>query len=154
MTSTFSTMTTTGNLATTCVFRGRNSLGAKMIVVASDNRSVQEWLYQYLEPYTLKGYVFCLVERETDFSEYAGKSDTVMVFIEDIFFCEKTIGKLDYYRKQYPKLWIVLFSSSILPLDEAARYLSWSYLSLRDNENDIKESIKAVFEKKSIPSYL
>ena len=158
MNTTFTTKTITGNLATSCVFRGSKSVGSKMIVVASDNRSVQEWLYQYLEPYTSKGYMFCLVERETDFSEYAGKSDTVMVFIEDIFFDEKTIGKLDYYRKQYPKLRIILFSSSILPLDEAARYLCWShgsYLSLRDNENDIKESIKAVFEKrKTIPYYL
>ena len=158
MTATFSTMTTTGNLATTCVFRGHKGLGSKMIVIASNNRSVQEWLYQYLELYTSKNYIFFLVEREIDFSEYAGKIDTVMVFIEDIFFGEKTIGKLDFYRKQYPKLQIILFSSSVLPLDEAARYLFWSrgsYLSLRDNGNNIKESIKAIFEKrKTIPSYL
>ena len=158
MTSTYTTRTTTGNLASACVFRGRKGLGTKMIVVASDNRSVQEWLYRYLEAYTSKGYAFILVERETDFSEYAGKADTVMVFVEDVFFAEKTIGRLDYYRKQYPKLRIVLFSASIMPLDKAARFLCWSqgsYLSLRDSENDIKESVKAVFEKrKAIPSYL
>jgi len=158
MNTTFTTKTITGNLATSCVFRGSKSVGSKMIVVASDNRSVQEWLYQYLDHYVSKGYFFCLVESEYDFSEYAGKPETVMVFIEDIFYGEKAIGKLDYYNKQYPKLQFVLFSASHLPFNEAARFINWSngsYLSLRDSDDDIKESIKTVFEKrKSIPSYL
>jgi len=158
MNTTLTTKTITGNLATSCVFRGSKSVGSKMIVVVSDNRSVQEWLYQYLYHYVSKGYVFCLVEREYDFSEYAGRLETVIVFIEDIFFGEKAIGKLDYYSKQYPKLQFVLFSASQLPFNKAARFINWSngsYLSLRDSDDDIKESIKAVFEKrKSIPSYL
>jgi len=71
---------------------------------------------------------------------YAGKADTVMTFVEDIFFGEKTVGMLDNIRKQYLKLKLALFSASILPLNVAARYLCWSmgsYLSLRDSEKEI-----------------
>ncbi|MDR2717400.1 MAG: LuxR C-terminal-related transcriptional regulator [Treponema sp.] len=152
------TRTTTGNLVSACIRKGYRGLGAKMVIVASDNRSVQDWIYRYLERYEQKGYAFYLVERESDFSEYAGKADTVMAFVEDIFFGERTVGMLDYIRKQYPKLRLALFSASTLPLGVAARYLCWSmgsYLSLRDNDREIRESVEAVFGKQqAVPSYL
>jgi len=158
MTATNATRTTTGNLVSACIIRGRMSLGAKIVIVASDNRSVQDWLYRYLEPYAARGYVFYLVERAADFSEYAGKSDTVIAFVEDIFFGERTMGKLDCMRKQYSKLRLVLFSASHLPLGTATRYVCLSlgsYLSLRDREKDIKEAIEAVFGRRQVvPSYL
>jgi DNA-binding CsgD family transcriptional regulator len=133
-------------------------LGAKTVIVASDNRSVQEWLYRYLEPYEAKGYSFYLVEREVDFFRICKEADTVMAFVENIFFGERIVGRLDYVRKQYPKLRLVLFSASHLPLGTAARYVCWSlgsYLSLRDSEKEIRETVEAVFGKrKAVPSYL
>ena len=164
MTAVHFTRTTTSNHASPSIYRGRRSLGARMVIMASDNKSVHDWIYRYLEPYERKGYGFYQVETEADFSEYAGKADTVMAFVEDIFFGDRTMGRLDYIRKQYPKLQLVLFSVSKLPLCVAARYLFWSlgsYLSLRDSEKDIRESLETVFGKRqglrgetTVPSYL
>ena len=66
--------------------------------------------------------------------------------------------------KQYPKLRLVLFSVSKVPFKVAARYLCWSlgsYLPLRDSEEEIREAVEAVFEKRqgmreqsTVPSYL
>ena len=152
------TRTGMGNLVAPCLCRGRKTLGAKMVIVASDNKSVHDWIYRYLEPYEPKGHAFYQVENESHFFECAGKSDTDMAFVEDVFFGERTIGRLDYIHKQYPKLRLVLFSASILPLSVAARYVWWSmgsYFSLRDNESEIKESVEAIFGKRqAIPSYL
>ena len=164
MTADGGTRTVTGNLVPSCICRGRRGMGTKMVIVASDNRSVHEWVYRYLEPYERKGYAFYLVENGEGFSEYTGKTDTVMAFVEDIFFGEGTVGKLDYIRKSYPNLRLVLFSASVLPLGVAARYLHWSlgsYLSLRDSEKEIMESVEAVFGQRQgkrgvtvVPSYL
>ena len=152
------TRTTTGNLVPACICRGRRGMGAKMVIVASDSRDVQDWLYRYMEPYGLKGYAFYLVESEEVFIKCAGKADTAMAFVEDIFFGEKTVGILGNIRKRYPKLKLALFSASVLPLGMAARYLYWSmgsYLSLRDSEKEIRESVEAIFGKRqAIPSYL
>jgi DNA-binding CsgD family transcriptional regulator len=152
------TRTTTSNIVPACICKGRRGMGAKMVIVASDSRDVQDWVYRYLEPYGLKGYAFYLVEGEEVFSEYVGKIDTVMAFVEDIFFGEKTVGMLDNIRKQYPKLKLALFSASVLPLGVAVRYLYWSkgsYLSLRDSEREIKEAVEAIFGKRqAVPSYL
>jgi len=157
------TETATGNLATAVICRGRKGTGTKMVIVASDNRSIQEWLYCYLEAYTSKGYVFYMIENESDFSEYAGKTDTVIAFVEDIFFGKKTLGKLDYYHKVYTKLRFVIFSASKPPLNLAASYLRWSngcYLSLRDGDKEIKEVVDAVFGKRertsgsTVPAYM
>ena len=151
------TRTVTGNIASVRIM-GRRCLGAKMVMVACDNWNVQEWVHSYLEPYEAKGYAFCLVENERGFYECAGKADTAMAFVEDTFFGERTIGMLDYIRKQYPKLRLVLFSVSKLPLGMAAQYICWSlgsYLSLRDSEGVIRESLEAVFgRRQAVPSYL
>jgi DNA-binding NarL/FixJ family response regulator len=159
MTSVHNTRTTTGNLTSKSHIRkGWSGLDAKAVIVASDNGNVQEWIYSYLEPYAAKYYVFYQAETESDFFSLAGKPYTVMAFIEDGFFGEKTVGKLDYIRKKYPKLQLVLFSVSGLPADLAARYVSWSvgsYLSLRDSDGEIKEAMETVFRKRRfIPSYL
>ena len=117
MMTAYITGTTTGNLVTAVICRGRKGTGTKMVIVASNSMNVQNWLFEYLEPYQARNYAFYLLEREKDFIEYASNLDTVMVFVEDIFFGEKTIGKLDYYRKLNPKLQFVLFSASQLPLN-------------------------------------
>ena len=158
MTAPYTLKTTTGNLTSACVCRGRMGLGSKIVIVAADNRNVQEWLYRYLEAYEAKGYVFYLVERAMDFYEYTAKAETVLAFIEDIFFGNCAMGKLDCIRKQYPKLRLILFSASNLSTSIAARYLYWSkssYLSLRDSEKSIKIAVEAVFGKRQVvPSFL
>jgi DNA-binding CsgD family transcriptional regulator len=150
--------TENGNNGSACICMGKIRLGAKAVLVASDSRNVHEWIYRYLEPYEAKGYAFYRIENQARFFEYAGKADTVMAFIEDGFFGERAVGKLDYIRRQYPKLGLVLFSASYVPPDAAARYLCWSsgsYLSLRDGEGEIRESLEAVFDRRqSVPSYL
>ena len=158
------TRTVTGNIASVCIRKGWRGLGAKMVIVASDNRSVHDWIYRYLESYETRGYAFYQVEKEVGFSEYAGKHDTVMAFIEDIFFGERTMSRLDHIRKQYPKLRLIIFSASRLPFRMAARYLCWSlgsYLPLRDSEEQIKEAMEAFFgkrqglrEQSTVPSHL
>ena len=152
------TRTIMDNLEVPCLYRGQKKLGAKMVIVASDNKSIHDWIYRYLEPYELKGYSIYQVENECHFTENAGNSDSVIAFVEDIFFGEKTIGRLDYIRKQYPKMRLVLFSASILPKEVIARYIYWSmgsYISLRDSDTVIKESFDTVFRKQqAIPSIL
>jgi len=99
--------TTTENLTTNCIRMGYQGLGAKIVLVASDNINVQNWLYQYLEPYEKKGYAFVFVKTEYDFIDYARKHDTVMVFIEDMFFVimNKTLQKGHPYLYFRGELW-------------------------------------------------
>ena len=148
--------TTTGNLVPVSINSG--SLGAKIAIIASDNKSVHEWLYRYLKPYEVKGYDFYPVEDEGLFSEYAGKNQTKMIFVEDIFFGKKTIGKLDYYRRQYPKIRIIVFSVSHSPTKEAGRYLRWSdgyFISLRETEREIRITLENILlDRYEIPFYI
>jgi DNA-binding NarL/FixJ family response regulator len=115
-------------------------------------------MYGHLESYAAKGYAFYLIENESDFFALAGNVDTTAAFIEDIFFGDKTIGRLDHIRKRYPKLRRVVFSASGLPVKAAARYASWGhcgYLSLRDSDEAVGESLEAVFRKQeTVPLYL
>jgi DNA-binding NarL/FixJ family response regulator len=116
-------------------------------------------MYGYLESYAAKGYAFYLIENESDFFALAGNADTTAAFIEDIFFGDKTVGRLDYIRKRYPKLRRVVFSASgRLPVHAAARYASWGhcgYLTLRDSDEAVGESLEAVFRKQqAVPPYL
>ena len=50
----------------------------------------------------------------------------MIAFIEDVFFGERAIGRLDFIRRQYPKLRLVVFSASHVPSGMAARYAYWS----------------------------
>jgi len=150
--------TTTGNLTINCVRRGYQGLGAKIILVASDNINVQNWLYQYLEPYENKGYAFIFVKTEYDFIDYAGKRDTVMAFIEDMFFGERILGKLENTKKDYPRLRLTVFTAVYLPNDLAACYVCWSdgsFLSLRNSEKEINKAVLSIFGyQQTYPSYL
>ena len=158
MTTTYTTKTINGNIASACICKGHRGIGTKMVIIACDNRNIQEWLYRYLKPYEEKNYSFYLIENESDFFDYAGKSDTVMAFIEDAFFSDKTIGKLDYFGKQYPKLQMAVFSTSNISLSVAASFIFYSrggYVSLRDSEAEIKKLVDTVFNKQTaVPSYL
>jgi len=150
--------TTTGNLTTSCIRRGYQGVGAKIVLVASDNINVQNWLYQYLESYERKGYAFVFVKTEYDFIDYARKHDTVMAFIEDMFFGERELGKLENTKKDYPRLRLTVFTAVCLPDDVAARYVCWSdgsFLSLRSSENEINKAVLSIFDyQQTYPSYL
>jgi DNA-binding NarL/FixJ family response regulator len=150
--------TTTENLTTNCIRRGCQGPGAKIVLVASDNVNVQNWLYQYLEPYEQKGYGFVFVETEYDFIDYARKHDTVMAFIEDMFFGERILGKLENIKSDYPRLRLTVFTTVYLPDDVVARYVCWSdgsFLSLRSGKDEINKSVKSIFDyQQTYPSYL
>ena len=164
MTTVYKNKTTTGNLTPTFVCRSRKGIYSKTVITASDTKNVQEWIYHYLEPYEAKGYAVYQAENESDFYELVRKADTVIAFVEDVFFGEKTLGKLDYFRKLYPQLHLVIFSISNLFLKSSARFVYWSYggyLSLRHSEEEIKEAVRAVFRKQQgqceqniVPDYL
>ena len=150
MTMVKNTRTTTGYLTPTFVCRSRKGFYSKTVITASDSKNVQEWIYRYLEPYEAKGYAVYQAENESDFYELVRKADSVIAFVEDVFFGEKTLGKLDYFRKLYPQLQLVIFSASNLFLNSAARFIylsSGGYLSLRGSEEEIKEAVRAVFRK-------
>jgi DNA-binding NarL/FixJ family response regulator len=117
--------------------------------MASDNQNVHNWIYRYLEPYGDRGYAFYQADSETEFLTLVQVEKPVMVFIEDCFFGDKMIGRLERVRKQYPKLRLVLFSVSSLPAGMAARSICWSrgsYLSLRDSEANIREALGDIFK--------
>lgn len=79
-----------------------------------------------------------------------------MAFIEDCFFADRTLGKLERIRKQYPKLRLIVFSASRISSGMAARYLTWShgsFLSLRNGEREIREALELVFDnQRAIPA--
>ena len=70
---THTTGTETGNSGSACVCRGKRRLGAKAVIVASDNRNVHGWIYRYLEPYEAKGYVFTGLKTRRDFPNMRGR---------------------------------------------------------------------------------
>jgi len=51
MTTMYTTKTITGNLASACFCKEKRCLGTKMIIIASDNSNIQDWLNLYLKPY-------------------------------------------------------------------------------------------------------
>jgi DNA-binding NarL/FixJ family response regulator len=154
MITTKNSRTVTGGAVTKiCKRRGWRGLNAKPVIVASDNQNVQEWMYRYLEPYGDRGYAFYQAESETEFFNLVYDERPVMVFIEDYFFGEKTLGFLERIRRQYPKLLLTLFSVSSFPADTAVRCISWSrgsYLSLRVSEREINDSLEVIFNKRRI----
>ena len=141
------TGTTTWNLTSNCIRRGCQGPGARIVLVASDSINVQNWLYQYLEPYEEKGYGFVFVTTEYDFIDYARRHGTVMAFIEDMFFGGRVLGKLENVRKDYPRLRLTVFTAVRLSHDAAARYICWSdgsFLSLRSAENELKKYVSRI----------
>ena len=111
-----------------------------------------------MELYENKGYAFVFVKAEYDFINYARKHDTVIAFIEDMFFGDRVLGKLESIKKDYQRLRLTVFSAVCLPNDVAARYVCWSdgsYLSLRSSDNEIQKDVLSIFGyKQTYPSYL
>jgi DNA-binding CsgD family transcriptional regulator len=156
------TKTTSGNSGGG-TFRIDNALSdialtRRGIIVASSEGRVYDWLCDYIMPYEDNRYSVRHAGTEDDFDVLAGKQRMVMAFIEDCFFEDKALGRLNRVHKQYPKLRLILFSVSAVSPGMIVRYVSWShgsYLSLRDGEKEIRESLEAVFSgHRAIPLFL
>jgi hypothetical protein len=97
--------------------RGWGGLNTKPVVVASNSPIVHEWIYRYLEPYADKGYRFYTANDEGDCVTFIQDIKPQLAFIEDYFFGEKSLGRLERISKQFPKMRIVLFSVSAFPIE-------------------------------------
>jgi hypothetical protein len=146
------TLTTTGSSGGG-VFRINNAvreigLTERGIIVATGEKRVYDWLRDYVRLYEEVHYALRHAGTEGDFDVLSGKRRMVTAFIEDCFFDDRTPGKLDRIRRQYPKPRLIVFSVSGISSGMIARYVSWShggYLSLRAGEKEIQESLEAVF---------
>jgi DNA-binding NarL/FixJ family response regulator len=137
---------------------GEIGLTRRGITVATKEKRVYDWLYDYLGPYEEPRYTVRHAGREYDFDVLAGKQRMAMAFIEDCFFGERTLGELNRIYKQYPKLRVIVFSVADISDRMAFRYVSWShgsYVSLRSGEKEIGAALETVFSgRRSIPQSL
>jgi DNA-binding NarL/FixJ family response regulator len=146
------TRTTSGNSGGN-TFRIDNALGdialtRRGIIVATSEGRVYDWLCDYIRPYEDNRYSVRYAETERDFDVLSGKQRMTMAFIEDCFFEDRALGRLNRVHKQYPKLRVIVFSVSAISPGMIVRYISWShgsYLSLRAGEKEIRESLETVF---------
>jgi DNA-binding NarL/FixJ family response regulator len=156
------TRTTTGNSGGG-TFRIDNAareigLTERGIIVATSEKRVYAWLCDYLMPYEERRYALRYAGTEDDFDVLSGKRRMALAFIEDCFFGDKTLGRLNRIYKHYPKLRLIVFSVSAISPDMIVRHLNWShgsYLSLRSGGKEIGEALEAVFSgQRAIPQSL
>ncbi|MDR2785630.1 MAG: LuxR C-terminal-related transcriptional regulator [Treponema sp.] len=125
------------------------------IIAATSEKRVYDWLCDYLMPYEKRRYALRYAGTEDDFDILSGKQRMSMAFIEDCFFEERTLGRLNRIHKRYPKLWLIVFSVSGISDSMAVRYINWShgsYLSMRSGGKEIGEALEAVFSgQRAIP---
>ncbi|MDR2246697.1 MAG: LuxR C-terminal-related transcriptional regulator [Treponema sp.] len=127
---------------------GDIALTRRGIIVATSEGRVYDWLCDYIRPYEDNRYSVRHAESEYDFDILSGKQRMAMAFIEDCFFEDRTLGKINRIHKQYPRLRLILFSVSAVSPGMIVRHVSWShgsYLSLRAGEKEIRESLETVF---------
>jgi DNA-binding NarL/FixJ family response regulator len=118
------------------------------IIVATSEKRVYDWLCDYIRPYEKRHYALRHAGTEDDFDVLSSKQRMVMAFIEDCFFDNRTLGRLNRLHKQYPKLRLILFSVSPISPGMIVCYVSWShgsYLSLRAGGKEIRETLETVF---------
>jgi DNA-binding NarL/FixJ family response regulator len=156
------TRTTSGNSGGG-IFRIDNTVGdialtRRGIIVATSEGRVYDWLCDYIRPHENNRYSTRHAESEHDFDVLSGKQRMAMAFIEDCFFEDRTLGRLNRIHKQYPKLRLIVFSVFAVSPGMIVRYVSWShgsYLSLRAGEKEMRESLEAVFSgHRAIPESL
>jgi DNA-binding NarL/FixJ family response regulator len=125
------------------------------IIVATSEKRVYAWLCDYLMPYEKRRYAVRHAETEDDFDVLSGKQRMTMAFIEDCFFGNKTLGRLNRIHKRHPKLRLIVFSVSGISDSMAVRYINWShdsYLSLRSGWKETGEALETVFSgQRAIP---
>jgi DNA-binding CsgD family transcriptional regulator len=156
------TLTTTGSSGGG-TFRIDNAareigLTERGIIIATGEGRVFDWVYDYIKPHESIRYAMRYAGTEDDFDVLCGKQRMVMAFIEDCFFKDRTLGRLNRIHKQYPKLRLIVFSVSGISDGMAVHYVNWShgsYVSLRSGEKEIRESLETVFSgHRAIPQSL
>jgi DNA-binding NarL/FixJ family response regulator len=156
------TRTTTGNSGGG-TFRIDNALSdialtRRGIIIATNEGRVYDWLCDYIRPYEDNRYSVRHAGTEDDFNILSGKQRMAMAFIEDCFFEDRTLGRLNRIHKQSPKLRLIVFSVSGNSDGMVVRYLNWShgsYLSLRSEDQEIREALETVFSgQRAIPQSL
>jgi DNA-binding CsgD family transcriptional regulator len=156
------TRTTTGSSAggTFRIDNGVREIGLteRGIIVATSEKRVYNWLRDYIMPYEERRYALRHAEMEYDFDVLSGKQRMSMAFIEDCFFEDKILGRLNRIHKRYPKLWLIVFSIIGISDSMVVRYLNWShgsYLSLISGGKEIGETLETVFSgQQAIPPSL
>ena len=121
----------------------------KGVIIATGESRVAEWLRDYVQPCMGRQYVLRCAETASIFNTLVHIPGMAMVFIEVGFFGDAMIGVLNRLKKQYPKLQLVLFTVSDIPLEGLARYLYWgdgSFISLRDEPEELRRHVKVIFE--------
>jgi DNA-binding CsgD family transcriptional regulator len=156
------TMTTTGSSGGG-TFRINNTvreigLTERGIIIATSESRVYDWFLDYVKPYEERRYALRHAGTEDDFDVLSGKQRMDMAFIEDCFFEDRMLGRLNRIHKQHPKLRLIVFSASAVSPGMIVRYVSWShgsYLSLRSGGKEIREALETIFSgQRAIPEYL
>jgi hypothetical protein len=100
------------------------------IIVATNEKRIYDWLCDYVRPYEERRYAVRYAGTEYDFDVLSGKQRMSMVFIEDCFFGDKAVGRLNRIHKRYPKLRLIVFSASGISDSMVVRYLTNIYKSI------------------------
>jgi DNA-binding NarL/FixJ family response regulator len=120
----------------------------KGVIIATKESRVVEWVNDFIQQCMGNQCVLRHAPKNEAFSYLAGNPKIAIALIEISFFCMTMIDYLELLHKQYPKLRIVLFTVSDMPLDEIVRYLYWSgcgFISFRDSPEIIQKRLGAIF---------
>ena len=122
--------------------RGEIAMNRKGIIIATKVLFIYNWLLGYVSECAGNSYAIIQTETQKRFYELIEKPEIGMIFIEKDFFDDKLFGVLDKLKKKFPKVRIIVFSSSEIPDRAVANYLNWgadSYLNLRDEPDDVSK---------------
>ena len=125
--------------------QGPVGLTEKGIVIATSEARIAGWLGELVLPCAGRQYTLRHAATQSIFATLVQMPRVAMAFIEIGFFGEAMIGSLEKLRKQYPRLWVVLFTVSGTVVEDTARYLCWgggSFVSLRDRPEDVLRGMR------------
>jgi DNA-binding NarL/FixJ family response regulator len=128
--------------------QGPVGLNEKGIIIATNEDRVAGWLRDSIKPFMRGHHVLRYATTKDILDKLIYMSGMVMAFIEVGFFGDAVIGELDRLRKHQPKLQVVLFTVSDIPLEDLSRHLYWgggSYIPLRDEPEKIEKILRIIF---------
>ena len=125
------------------------SLTEKGIIVATREARVAGWIGEYLIPCIGNHHALRYATNEDEFDVLAELPRVAMAFIEEEFFGDEIIARLDFLGKQHSELQVILFSVSDTQPEDSGRYMCWgadSFISLRDSPEQVQEQIKVILK--------
>ena len=131
--------------------RGEIAMNRKGIIIATIEPVIYNWLHEYVSDCAGKSNVIIQTATVKRFYELIEKPEIGMAFIEKEFFDDRLIGVLDKLKKKYPKVRIIVFSSSEISDRAAANYLNWgadNCLNLRGKPEDVSKQCAELFNSK------